>query len=97
MSLTSTDTGSGDFKLVPEGTHIARSYLLADIGCQETNFGTKLQVVIGWEIPGETLEEQAAYIRETFDPIVTDQLVSVIGERREKAKARIITRAETFH
>lgn len=49
------------------------------------------------DIPGETLEGKATYIRETFDPIVTDQLVNVIGERREKAKARIVTRAETFH
>lgn len=56
-----------------------------------------LAEMVKLDIPGETLEEKAAYIRETFDPIVTDQLVSVISERREKAKARIITRAETFH
>jgi len=55
MSLVSKDQGS-DFKLVPEGTHLARSYLLADIGYQETNFGTKLQVVIGWEFPEEKME-----------------------------------------
>lgn len=48
-------------------------------------------------IPGETLDERATYIREHFDPLVTDQLAGVIGERREKAKARIVTRAETFH
>lgn len=49
------------------------------------------------DIPGETLDDKALYIRENFDPIVTDQLVNVVGERREKAKARIVTRAETFH
>lgn len=49
------------------------------------------------DIPGETLEEKAKYIQETFDPIVTDQLIGVVSERREKAKARIVTRAETFH
>jgi len=48
-------------------------------------------------IPGDTLEERATYIREKFDPLVTDQLVSVVGIQREKVKARIITRAETFH
>lgn len=57
MSLTAKETGGGDYKLVPEGTHIARCYLLADIGYQETKFGTKLKLVIGWEIPGEPLED----------------------------------------
>ena len=56
MSLISKDAGSGDFKLVPEGTHLARCYLLTDVGYQETKFGTKLQVVIGWEIPGQLLD-----------------------------------------
>lgn len=49
------------------------------------------------DIPGNTLEEKALYIREKFDPLVTDQLIAVISERREKAKARVVTRAETFH
>jgi hypothetical protein len=57
MSLTAKETGGGDYKLVPEGTHIARCYLLADIGYQETKFGTKLKLVIGWEIPGEPLDD----------------------------------------
>lgn len=48
-------------------------------------------------IPGDTLEDRAQYIREKFDPLVTDQLVSVVGMQREKVKARILTRAETFH
>jgi len=56
-----------------------------------------LAEMVQMEIPGETLEKRAEYIRERFDPLVTDQLVSVIGMQREKAKARIITRAETFH
>ena len=56
-----------------------------------------LAEMVQLDIPGATTEEKASYIRETFDPIVTDQLVNVIGERREKAKARIVTRAETFH
>jgi hypothetical protein len=56
-----------------------------------------LAEMIQIDIPGETLEECATYIRDKFDPLVTDQLTSVIGMQREKAKARIITRAETFH
>ena len=57
MSLISRDQGGKDFKLAPQGTHLARCYLLADIGYQETNFGTKLQVVLGWEFPSELLDD----------------------------------------
>lgn len=57
MSLTAKDNGSGDYKLVPEGTHIARAYLLVDIGLQETNFGIKPKIVLGWEIPEEKLDD----------------------------------------
>lgn len=76
----------------------ADAKFVADVG--EVQFKRNclmLAEMVQIDIPGETLEEKSTYIREKFDPIVTDQLVSVVGERREKAKARIITRAETFH
>lgn len=56
-----------------------------------------LAEMVQMQLPGDTLEDKATYIREKFDPLVTDQLVSVVGMQREKVKARIITRAETFH
>lgn len=74
------------------------SAYIANVG--KVNFersSLMLAEMISLSIPGETLEERATYIREKFDPIVTDQLVNVIAKRREEAKARIITRAETFH
>lgn len=48
------------------------------------------------DIPGETLEERATYIREKFDPLVTEQIVLALKLQREKGKARIISRAATF-
>ena len=56
-----------------------------------------LAEMIQMDIPGEALEDKAQYIREKFDPLVTEQLIGVINDRREKAKARVVTRAETFH
>lgn len=56
MALIVTDTGGGDFKLVPQGTHIAVCFLVADIGMQATNFGPKHKIIIGWELPQETIE-----------------------------------------
>lgn len=55
MSLVSKNSGEG-FKLVPEATHLARCYLMVDVGYQTTRNGKKLQVVLGFEIPGEMLD-----------------------------------------
>ena len=41
--------------LVPAGTHHAVCYCVADLGTQETNYGKKPQLLIGWEIPEERL------------------------------------------
>lgn len=48
------------------------------------------------DIPGDTLEAKAEYIRTKFDPLVTEQIVLALRLQREKAKARIVTRAATF-
>src|SRR5215469_18096332 len=37
--------------LVPAGTHHAVCYCVADLGTQETTFGRKPQLLIGWEFP----------------------------------------------
>jgi hypothetical protein len=41
--------------LVPAGTHAAVCYLVAELGTQETNFGKKPQIHLGWELPEERL------------------------------------------
>lgn len=66
MSLTSKNSGGGYFELVPEGTHLARCYLMVDIGYQETANGTKLQVVFGFEIPGELIDGKPIIIYRVF-------------------------------
>jgi hypothetical protein len=57
MSLISKTGSSEDFKLVPEGTHLARCYLMVDIGLQETPYGDKEKVVLGWEIPEQLTDD----------------------------------------
>ncbi len=52
MPLNVKDTGSGqDFDPVPQGTHAAVCYMVADIGEQPTSYGPKHKVVIGFELP----------------------------------------------
>lgn len=57
MPLNVKDTGGGqDFDPVPQGTHAAVCYLVADIGNQMTTYGPKHKVVIGFEIPDQIVE-----------------------------------------
>lgn len=46
-------TKSSDFKRIPPGSHIAVCDIVADIGLQETFFGTKRQVYLRFEVPQE--------------------------------------------
>ena len=53
MPLMSKATGGGsDFEPVPTGTHIARCVTVVDLGFQESQFGTKEKVYLGFEVPG---------------------------------------------
>ena len=60
MGTKVKDTGSGDFKLVPQGTHQAVCNLVVDLGEQSTTYQDvvtmKHQVYLRWEIPGERVE-----------------------------------------
>ena len=56
MALNVSDSGSGGFKVAPQGTHIAVCNIIVDLGVQETPYGNKHQLYIRWELPGERLE-----------------------------------------
>lgn len=57
MALTASDSGSGNFKRVPAGSHIARCFSIADLGTHTTNgqYGetTNRKIRLAWEIFGE--------------------------------------------
>lgn len=61
MPIYASDTGGGDFKLVPAGMHPAVCDMMVDLGLQEQHsqlYGdsVKHQVYLRWQIPGERLE-----------------------------------------
>src|SRR3990167_4670540 len=66
MSLTVTDTGSGDFEITPSGTHLARCYLIAELGHQKTSWQgkdlIKPQVMISWELVNELMEDKRPFV-----------------------------------
>lgn len=77
MALMVADTGGGDFKPVAEGTHIAVCFLVADIGLQETTFGAKHKIIVGWELPQELIdvngEEKPQIIYNTYTASLSEK------------------------
>jgi hypothetical protein len=53
---SSEKAGSGGFKPVPTGSHIARCVTVVDLGVQQTPWGSKEQVYLGFEVPGFRVE-----------------------------------------
>ena len=57
-----------EFKLVPQGTHLARCYRIIDLGTQQTEWQGQekflRKIMVAWEIYGED---------ETGQPIKTDE------------------------
>lgn len=57
MALTASDSGNGNFKRVPAGSHIARCFSVADLGTHTTHgqYGetTNRKIRLAWEVFGE--------------------------------------------
>jgi hypothetical protein len=57
MGFLAKDAGGGNFKKVPNGSHMGRCYSLIDLGTQLTSgqFGEKMQhkIKLSWELWGE--------------------------------------------
>lgn len=51
--MVSGKGGSGDFEPLPAGTYIARCVSVVDIGIQQTPFGGKEKVYLGFEVASE--------------------------------------------
>jgi len=70
MGRYAKDTGGGDFQDAPIGTHIARCIRLIDLGTHESEYqGTKTkrnQIVVGWELPTELMDDQQPFIVHKF-------------------------------
>jgi len=53
---------STGFQKCPEGTHLATCYEVIDRGTQETRWGKKRQVWIGWETPNELMDDGRPFV-----------------------------------
>lgn len=57
MAVKVNDSGGGDFRLMPEGTHLAVCNMVVDLGQQESFYGIKHQVFLRWETPHERTDD----------------------------------------
>lgn len=53
MALLSKDTGGSGFEQLAPGAYVARCVSVIDLGVQQTPFGGKEKVYVGFEVPGE--------------------------------------------
>lgn len=88
MSLTISEKKGNTVPPLPDGTYPAICYLLADIGVQNLErFGRRVrQVVIGWEVCGETVVVDGEEKPRTFFNTFTASLDS-------KSKLRTVLKA----
>lgn len=68
MLLENNSTQS-TYKIIPQGVHLARCFMYADIGTQATTFGDKRQLLIYFEIHGEDPNTGDPLLTEKGDPM----------------------------
>lgn len=70
MGRYAQDSGGGDFKQPPTGTHVARCIRLIDLGTQHGEYqgqpNVRNQVLITWELPTELMDDGKPYIVSHF-------------------------------
>lgn len=90
MSLTVNANGGSNLPPVSEGTHLAVCNMLVDLGLQtsEVYKNTSRKVLIGWEIPGETIKTEDGEHPRTLSKRYTASLNESANLRQDLAAWR---------
>ena len=98
MSLTVSESGGKSFPILPEGSYVAICNMLVDLGQQynETYKNSSRKVLIGWELPEETIEINGELVPRTISQRYTASLNEKSVLRRDLAawRGRDFTAAE---
>lgn len=62
MALTVKKPEDKEYQLAPQGTHLGVCYMVIDLGLQDTPFGAKHKIRIGWELPNEPMEDGRPFV-----------------------------------
>ncbi len=97
MSLMSkSEGGSGSFEPVPVGSHIARCVTVVDLGFQETGFGKKEQVYIGFEVPSVRVEWTKDDVKHEGPAIIGTTYTNSIHEKSNLGQHLVSWRGKPF-
>ena len=90
MSLIVNSNPASSIAPIPEGTHLGVCNMLVDLGMQfnETYKNTAHKILIGWEIPGETIELDDGEHTRTISKIYTSSLNESANLRQDLAAWR---------
>lgn len=85
MSLTVNEKSSSTIMPIPEGTHLGVCYMVVDLGVQynEVFKNSSRKVLLGWEIPGETIETEEGRKNRTISNRYTASLNESSNLRRD--------------
>lgn len=62
MALTVKKPDDKEYQLAPQGTHVGVCYMVVDEGLQDTPFGAKHKIRIGWELTNELMEDKRPFV-----------------------------------
>lgn len=97
MSLLSSDKGGGsDFEPVPTGTHVARCVTVVDLGFQDTPWGAKEKVYIGFEVPSVRVKWTKDDVEHEGAAIIGSQYTNSIHPDSNLGKNLISWRGKAF-
>lgn len=90
MSLTVSEAGGKSFPILPEGSYAAVCNMLVDLGMQynEAYKNSSRKVLIGWELPEETIEINGEIVPRTISQRYTASLNEKSVLRRDLAAWR---------
>jgi len=101
MGLMAKDSGGDGFEPIPAGTYVARCVSVVDLGVQETPWGGKEKVYLGFEVPDERVEwkdkegvehEGPAFIGSRYTLSINEK--SILGQHLTSWRGKPFTEEE---
>jgi len=101
MGLIASDKGGDGFEPLPAGTYVARCVSVVDLGVQDTPWGGKEKVYLGFEIPDERVEwkdkegvdhEGPAFIGSRYTLSINEK--SILGQHLTSWRGKAFTEEE---
>lgn len=102
MGLIAKDSGGGEgFEPLPPGTYTARCVSVVDLGIQQTGFGGKEKIYLGFEVPSERVKwkdkdgnelEGPAFIGSRYTLSIHEK--SILGQHLTSWRGKAFTQEE---